>query len=69
MGPIAFVIVFMVVPLAAAVFVGGFFAAIALFRLLAAVPAAAWAALTVAAGLAVAARLFVVVRALRSDPR
>jgi hypothetical protein len=68
-GPIAFVIVFMLVPLAAAVFAGGFFAAVGLFRLLAAVPAAAWAALTVVAGLVVAARLWVVLRALRSASR
>jgi hypothetical protein len=63
-GPIAFVIVFMLVPLAAAVF-----AAVGLFHLLAAVPTAAWAALTVVAGLVVAARLWVVLRALRSAPR
>ena len=69
MGPIAFVIVFMLVPLAAAVFAGGFFAAVGLFHLLAAVPTAAWAALTVVAGLVVAARLLVVLRALRSAPR
>ena len=69
MGPIAFVIVFMVVPLAAAVFAVGFFAAVGLYRLLAAVPTGAWATLTVAAGLVVAARLLVVVRALRSAPR
>ena len=69
MGPIAFVIVFMLVPLAAAVFAGGFFAAVGLFRLVSAVPTAAWATLTVAAGLLVAARLLVVVRALRSAPR
>ena len=69
MGPIAFVIVFMLVPLAAAVFAGGFFAAVGLFHLLAAVPTAAWAALTVGAGLVVAARLWVVLRALRSASR
>jgi hypothetical protein len=68
-GPIAFVIVFMLVPLAAAVFAAGFFAAVGLFHLLAAVPAAAWAALTVVAGLVVAARLWVVLRALRSASR
>ena len=66
MGPIAFVIVFMLVPLAAAVFAGGFFAATGIFRLLSAVPAGVWAAVTVAAGVLVAARLWVVVRALRS---
>ena len=69
MGPIAFVIVFMLVPLAAAVFAVGFFAAVGLFHLLAAVPTAAWATLTVAAGLVVAARLWVVLRALRSAAR
>ena len=69
MGPIAFVIVFMIVPLAAAVFAGGFFAAVGLFHLMAAVPTGAWATLTVAAGLVVAARLLVVVRALRSASR
>ena len=69
MGPVAFVIVFMLVPLAAAVFAGGFFAAVGIFRLASLVPAGAWATLTVGAGLVVAARLWVVVRALRSEPR
>ena len=64
MGPVAFVIVFMLVPLAAALFAGGFFAAVGAFRLMALVPTGAWAALTVAAGLLVAARLWVVLRAL-----
>jgi len=68
-GPVAFIIVFMVVPLAAALFAGGFFAAVGIYRLLALVPIGAWAALTVAAGVALAARLWVVLRALRSDPR
>jgi hypothetical protein len=63
-GPIAFVIVFMLVPLAAAVFAGGFFAAVGLFHLLAAVPAAAWAALTVGAAALVAARLWIVLRSV-----
>ena len=67
MGPIAFVIVFMLVPLAAALFAGGFFAAIGIYHMLAAVPTGAWAALTVAVGVLVAARLWVVLRALRSD--
>jgi hypothetical protein len=67
-GPIAFVLVFMLVPLVAAVFAGGFFAAVGILRLLRAVPTGAWAGVTVAAGVAVAARLWVVVRALRSDP-
>ena len=69
MGPIAFVLVFMLVPLAAALFAGAFFGALGIARLLGAVPAGAWAALTVATGVAVAARLWVVVRSLRSDPR
>jgi hypothetical protein len=68
-GPVAFVIVFMLVPLAAAVFAGGFYAAVGTLRLAALVPTGAWAALTVGAGLVVAARLWVVLRALRSQPR
>ena len=68
MGPIAFVIVFMLVPLAAAVFAGAFFAAVALARVLDGVPTAAWAALSVAASVVLASRLWVVVRGLRSDP-
>ena len=59
----------MLIPLGAALFAGGFFAAIGLYNVLSAVPTAAWAALTVGAGVAVAARLWVVVRALRSDAR
>ncbi|HKY74782.1 MAG TPA: hypothetical protein VJS45_01475 [Acidimicrobiia bacterium] len=69
MGPVAFVIVFMLIPLGAALFAGGFFAAIGLYNVLSAVPTSAWAALTVGAGVALAARLWVVVRALRSDAR
>jgi len=69
MGPVAFVIVFMLVPLAAAVFAGGFFAAVGILRLLAMVPTGAWAGLTVGAGLIVAARLWMVVRSLLSEPR
>jgi len=68
-GPVAFVIVFMLVPLAAAVFAASFFAGVGILRLLALVPAGAWAVLTVGAGLVVAARLWVVLRALRSEPR
>ena len=68
MGPIAFVIVFMLVPLAAAVFAGAFFGAVALLRLVQAVPTGAWAALTVGVGVLVAARLWMVLRTLRSDP-
>jgi hypothetical protein len=62
MGPIAFVLVFLVVPLAAAVFAGAFFAAVGLFRLLAAVPTAAWAGLAVATSVVLAHRLWRVVR-------
>ncbi len=69
MGPVAFVIVFMLIPLAAALFAVGFFAAVGIFNVLSAVPTSAWAALTVSAGVVVAARLWVVVRALRSDAR
>jgi len=68
-GPVAFIIVFMVVPLAAAVFAGGFFAAVGIFRLATLVPTGAWATLTVGAGLVVAARLWMVVRALRGESR
>lgn len=68
MGPIAFVIVFMLVPLAAAVFAGAFFAAIAIVRVLGGVPTGAWAALSVAGSLVLASRLWIVVRGLRSDP-
>lgn len=69
MGPVAFVIVFMLIPLGAALLAGGYFAAVTLSSVLSAVPTSAWAALTVVAGVAVAARLWVVVRALRSDAR
>ena len=68
MGPIAFVIVFMLVPLAAAVFAAGVFAVVGLWRLLAGVPAGAWATLTVAAAVVVASRLWTVLRGLRADP-
>jgi len=67
-GPIAFVIVFMLVPLAAAVFAAGFFAAVGIWRLLAGVPTGAWATLTVAATVLVASRLWMVVRGLRTEP-
>ena len=69
MGPIAFVIVFMLVPIAAALFAGAFFGAVGIMHVLAAVPTGAWAALTVAAGVLLAARLVLVLRSLRSDPR
>ena len=62
MGPIAFVLVFLVVPLAAAVFAGAFVAAVMLVRLLAGVPTQAWAALAVASTVALALRLWRVVR-------
>jgi hypothetical protein len=65
-GPIAFILVFLVVPLAAALFAGAFFAAVGVFRLLAAVPAGAWAALAVAAGVVLAVRLWQVVRQIPS---
>jgi hypothetical protein len=68
-GPVAFVIVFMLIPLGAALLAGGYFAAVALSNVLSAVPTSAWAALTVGAGVVVAARLWMVVRALRSDTR
>jgi len=61
-GPIAFVLVFLVVPLAAAVFAGAFVAAVMLVRLLAGVPTAAWAALAVASTVALALQLWRVVR-------
>jgi hypothetical protein len=64
-GPIAFILVFLLVPLAAALFAGAFFAALAVVRLLAAVPTGAWAALAVAAGVLLAARLWQVLRVLR----
>jgi hypothetical protein len=67
-GPIAFVLVFMLVPLAAALFAGAFFAALGIMHVLVAVPTGAWAALTVAAGVLVGARLVLVLRTLRSDP-
>jgi hypothetical protein len=64
-GPIAFIIVFLVVPLAVAVFAGAFFAAVGILRLLAAVPTAAWAALVVGVSAVVAVRLCLVLRTLR----
>ncbi|MCA1844810.1 MAG: hypothetical protein LC792_16775 [Actinobacteria bacterium] len=65
MGPIAFILVFLVVPLAAALFAGGFFAAVGIIRLLAAVPTGAWVALVVGAGVVVGVRLYLVLRTLR----
>jgi hypothetical protein len=67
-GPIAFVLVFLLVPLAAALFAGAFFAAVGIMRVLGVVPTGAWAAVTVTAGVLVAARLVLVLRTLRSDP-
>ena len=68
MGPIAFILVFLLVPLAAAVFLGAFFAAVGIVRLLVAVPTGAWAAFVVGAGIVVGARLWQVLRTLRSRP-
>jgi hypothetical protein len=68
MGPIAFILVFLLVPLAAAVFAGAFFTVVGVLKLLAAVPTGAWAALAVAAGVILSARLWQVLRALRSHP-
>ena len=62
MGPIAFVLVFLLVPLAAVLFGGVFFATVGVVRLLASVPAGAWAAVSVAAAAALAGRLWLVVR-------
>lgn len=62
MGPIAFVLVFLLVPLVAAAVAGVFFAAVALERLLASVPPSAWAAVTVGTAAVLAARLWQVVR-------
>jgi hypothetical protein len=64
-GPIAFILVFLLVPLAAAVFAGGFFAVLGILRLLAAVPTGAWAVLVLAVTAVVAVRLCVVLRTLR----
>ena len=62
MGPVAFVLVFLLVPLAAALFVGALFVALAMARLLGSVPAAVWAALCLGTGAVLAARLWQVVR-------
>ncbi|HZQ78984.1 MAG TPA: hypothetical protein VFE55_16735 [Acidimicrobiia bacterium] len=66
MGPIAFILVFLVVPLAAALFAGAFFAAVGVVRLLGSVPPGAWAALSVAVAAGLATRLWVVVRRIPS---
>lgn len=66
MGPIAFVLVFLIVPLAAAAFAGAFLAAVMLVRLLASVPTAVWAGLAVATTVALAHQLWRVVRAMPS---
>ena len=68
MGPIAFVLVFLVVPLAVALFAGAIFAAVALVRLLVAVPTAAWAGLAVAATVVLAARLGAVLHGMPARP-
>ena len=62
MGPIAFILVFLLVPLGAAMFAGAFFAAVAVARLLGSVPASAWATLTVGGAAVLAVRLWQVVR-------
>jgi hypothetical protein len=67
-GPIAFILVFLLVPLVAAVLGGTYFAAVGIVRLLAAVPTGAWAALAVGAGLVLGVRLLHVLRVLRSHP-
>ena len=69
MGPIAFVLVFLLVPLAAALFAGTFFAAVAVVRLLGSVPTALWAAASVAAAAGLAARLWLVVRRIPARSR
>ena len=68
MGPIAFVLVFLLVPLATALFAGAFFAVVGIVHLLGAVPTGAWAALAVAAGVLLAARLWLVVRRIPTRP-
>ncbi|HEV7536203.1 MAG TPA: hypothetical protein VGP90_11245 [Acidimicrobiia bacterium] len=68
MGPIAFVLVFLLVPLAAALLAGAFFAAVVVGRLLGSVPASVWATLAVAAVTVLAARLWQVVRGIPSRP-
>ncbi|HYT38539.1 MAG TPA: hypothetical protein VEN99_03455 [Acidimicrobiia bacterium] len=68
MGPIAFILVFLLVPLAAALFAGAFFAAVGIVRLLATVPTGAWAAIAVGTGVVLGARLWQVLRTLRSHP-
>jgi hypothetical protein len=64
-GPIAFVLVFLLVPLMAAVLAVGFFAALGVAKLVAAVPTGLWAGLAVAAVVAAAVRLWMVLRTLR----
>jgi hypothetical protein len=65
-GPIAFILVFLLVPLAAALFAGAFFAAVGVARMLSSVPASVWAAGAVATGALLAARLWQVVRRMPS---
>jgi len=64
-GPIAFVLVFLLIPLAAALFAGAFFATLELVRLAAAVPTGAWAGLAVGTGAVLAGRLWTVLRKMR----
>ena len=66
MGPIAFILVFLLVPLAAALFAGVLFGAVVVVRLLGSVPPSVWAALSVAAAAALAGRLWLVVRRIPS---
>jgi hypothetical protein len=68
-GPIAFVLVFLLVPLVAACFAAAYYTTIGLWRAVNAVPTGAWAALAVTAGVAMAARLLMVLRTLRASPR
>lgn len=65
MGPIAFVLVFLLVPLMAAVLAVGFFGALGVAKLAAAVPTALWAGLVVVAVIVAAIRLWMVLRTLR----
>jgi hypothetical protein len=65
-GPIAFILVFLLVPLMAAVLAVGFFAAVGVAKLVTAVPTGLWAALAVVAVVVAAVRLWIVLRTLRA---
>jgi hypothetical protein len=67
-GPIAFILVFLLVPLAAAAFAGAFLAALAVVRLLGSVPASGWATLAVGGAAVLAVRLWQVVRRIPTRP-